>query len=83
MDQCLCDKCENCELLLRTLQAIGVKETPANQYKAVEKVVCCDHFQQVGTNFTFPKMECISGTCHLCGERLLEQLIKSENEEMM
>ena len=54
LDQCLCDKCENFEQLLKTLQEIWVKEVPANRYVAVNRVVCDHRFTQFGSNFTFP-----------------------------
>ena len=39
LDQCLCDKCENCEQLLKTLHAIGMQNIPSNRYSAVNSIM--------------------------------------------
>ena len=41
LDQCLCDKCENVEQLLKTLQALGMN-VPPNRYATIDSVVCVD-----------------------------------------
>ena len=79
LDQCLCDKCENCEQLLRALQAIGMKGIPSNRYHAVDKVVCPERHVQTGTGFSFPMNRCLTGECEMCGEKLLENVIQNEN----
>ena len=83
LDQCLCDKCENFEQLLKALKAVGLKSVPSNRYAAVDCVVCEDHCQQVGTNFTFPKQECIEGNCQNCGTAVLEGILCKENIDMV
>ena len=83
LDQCLCDKCKNCELLLKTLIGVGLKGIPGNRYAATESVMCSDHRLQQGSDFRFPKMECILGECNQCGEKLLEDVIKSKNEQLL
>ena len=44
LDQCLCDKCENYEQILKALLSIGMKSILANRYVAIEKVVCSDRY---------------------------------------
>ena len=82
LDQCLCDRCENCEQLLKSLLASGVKGIPSNRYRAVDAVVCSDHMQQVGSDFKFPSMRCLSGDCESCGTEHLATLINTENENL-
>ena len=83
LDQCLCDECENFEQLLKALKAVGMKSVPSNRYAAVDCVVCEDRCQQVGTNFTFPKQECIEGNCQNCGTAVLEGILCKENIDMV
>ena len=83
LDQCLCDHCENCEQLLRSLIAIGMKQIPSNRYCAVESVMCSDRIKQVGSNYEFPRMECISGSCNNCGTKLLSDEITEANQQLL
>ena len=83
LDQCLCNKCENCEQLLKTLLSLGMKDIPANRYTAVDRVVCADKQKQAGCEFTFPQMKCIAGECELCGEGHLSSLIRNSNQEVL
>ena len=81
-DQCLCDKCENFEQLLRSLHAIGMKCIPSNRFAAVENVVCANRNQQNRSNFSFPNMQCILGDCKNCSEKFLHDQIHKNNNEV-
>ena len=83
LDQCLCDRCENCELLLKTLHAIGLKDVPSNRYTTVNTVVCDHRVSQIGSEFSFPRLKCIQGDCENCGEQVLQQLINDGNSELI
>ena len=80
LDQCLCDKCENFEQLLKVLMTIGMKNIPSNRYHAVDSVVCKHRISQFGSDYTFPRHDCITGTCPNCRERILEDQIHNANE---
>ena len=82
LDQCLCDKCENCEQILKTFLALGMKEIPANRYAAVDVVVCAERNVQHGSGFGFPKLECIRGDCADCGENVLREKIQNANTQV-
>ena len=83
LDQCLCDHCENCEQILKTLHAIGLQNVPSNRYSAIELTVCNERRQQMGCNLSFPKIECINGTCESCGVINLKELIHSSNQQAL
>ena len=82
LDQCLCDKCKNCKQILKALLSIGMKNILANRYAAIEKVVCNDRYPQVRTQFSFPKLDCLLGSCQMCGKTQLEEMIRNNNSEM-
>ena len=82
LDQCLSDKCENCEQLLKTLIALGLKHFPVNCYATVDLVVCLDRHVQAGSGWQFPKLQCILGECTSCGGATLEEKIRSANREL-
>ena len=83
LNQCLCDTCENTEQLLRALQAIGMQEIPSNRYQTIDKIVCSDRHRQHGTEFEYPKMDCLLGNCENCGEEELERVILNANESFL
>ena len=83
LDQCLCDRCENCEQILKSLLCIGMKEIPSNRYDAIDKVVCSERYTQVGSHFTFPRKQCLMGECNICGENRLKEVILSANSEFV
>ena len=83
LDQCLCDHCENCEQLLKSLHAIGMRNVPSNRYTAVDYVVCPGRQQQIGSKFSFPAMKCITGDCDQCGEHLLHEAISENNAQIL
>ena len=82
LDQCLCDKCENFEQILKALIAIGMKCIPSNRYDAVDSVVCSTRHKQFGSDFEFPNMDCLAGKCENCGEHLLHEVITGGNEQL-
>ena len=73
LDQCLCDKCENCEQILKALLFIGVKNLSSNRYAAVNAIVCQEREQQMGSDFAYLKLTCIQGKCNACGVSMLEK----------
>ena len=80
--QCLCDKCENCEQLLKSLHAMGIQGVPANRYKAIAALVCPQTYEQFGCNSDFPAIDCILGTCKECGIKNLLDEIRKQNPAM-
>ena len=82
LDQCLCDKCENCEQLIKALIGIGMKNVPSNRYSAVNCVVCPERIEQSGTEFKFPRKECLNGNCEQCGEASLAEKLRSSNQTL-
>ena len=82
LDQCLCDKCENCEQLLKALTAVGMKNVPSNRYAAVDAVVCADRVEESRTRFSYARKECLFGSCANCGELLLEENLRNSNLEL-
>ena len=83
LDQCLCDRCENCEQFLKALLAISIKGIPSNRFLAVDCVVCSERIRQVGSESTFPRMSCLLGQCNSCGIEALENAIRSANEGLI
>ena len=83
LDQCLCDRCENCEQLLRSLHALGLKNIPSNRYAAINSVVCTSRILQRGSKFSFPHISCINGLCSECGESKLREIINENNTEIL
>ena len=83
IDTCLCPKCRNCEQLMEKLRQIGVKGLPADKYKLVSSVQCCERYQQSQCDYEYPRFECIVGECENCGLSMLEDLIRSTNEKML
>ena len=70
---------ENVEQLLKRLHAIRLKFIPSNRYVTVDSVVCSSRKPQIGCEFMFPNMQCISGECDDCGEKVLQDVIHSSN----
>ena len=53
VNQCLCNYSENCNLLIKSLVAAGVKGIPPNKYLAVDSILCDLRQGQFGTTYTF------------------------------
>ena len=83
LDQCLCDRYENCEQLLKALFVIGIKGIPSNRFCAVDCVICSERIRQVGSESTFPRMSCLLGQCNSCGIEALENAIRSANKGLI
>ena len=67
VNQCLCDHCENCNLLIRALLAVGIKGLPSNKYQCLDSTYCSIRQGQFGMPYTFAKKSCITHTCGECG----------------
>ena len=83
LNQCLCDYCENCELLRRALVAVGVIGIPSNKYTSVESTLCDLRMGQFGTDYEFCMHKCISRQCEHCGKDKLGDVIRRMNENLL
>ena len=83
LDQCLCDKCENCEQILKALHAVGLRSIPSNRYAAVNSVLCECRHKQFGSEFTFAGKDCVLGNCQNCGKSSLEKQIRDANSDAL
>ena len=84
LSQCLCDYCENCELMMRALVAAGLRGVPSTKYLAIEETLCDTvSIGQFGTNYSFRKHECISRDCNECGPAKFKKIIYSLNEDLL
>ena len=80
VNQCLCDHCENCDLIMHALVAVGLKGLPSNRYACLEKSFCNIRQGQFGTTYSFVPKDCITRKCKNCGTFKLCTLIEeSEN----
>ena len=77
--QCLCDYCENCELLLKSLHAIGMKGLPGNKYNAIDVTVCDLRQDQFGSMYKYPLKTCIYWQCENCGLEDFRNSLKQMN----
>ena len=80
LDQCLCDRCENFEQLIKAMHAVGLRNVPSNRYAAIDTVVRNDRCAQFGSEFSFPKHTCIEESCVNCVNHVLEERIRTSNE---
>ena len=83
LTQCLCDYCENCELMMKALVAAGLKGIPPNKYALMEMSMCDTRTGQFGTNYTFPKHKCVSRECEDCGRRQMKIMIAANNKKLL
>ena len=67
VSQCLCNHCENCNLMTKALVAAGVKGIPGNKYAAIEATLCDVSSGQFGTDYKFRRHQCINRECDECG----------------
>ena len=81
LNQCLCDYCENCDLLLRVLSGLGVS-VPANKYAAVNYSLCSVHEGHFGTSYKFTPHKCIMRNCDDCGRNKLKEYLEGNNEDL-
>ena len=80
---CLCDSCENCDLLRRALLAVGIKGIPSNKYSVIESTLCDVRSGQFGITYEFRKHSCITRECNQCGQGKLLEIINGSNEELL
>ena len=76
LSQCLCDSCENCELMVKALVTAGLKGIPPNKYALVEMSMCESRTGQFGTSYSFPLHKCLSRECEECGRRKIKIMIE-------
>ena len=83
LSQCLCDYCENCELLCKALVAAGVKSIPSNKFACIDSTLCSLRTGQFGSSYTFAPHECITRDCSECGKSKLKVTIQESNAELL
>ena len=83
LSQCLCDYCENCNLLRRALVAVGIQGIPSNKYTVLDSTMCDIHHGQFGTGYQFSLAKCIMCNCNDCGKMKLGEVLKTLNEDLL
>jgi hypothetical protein len=74
LNQCLCEKCENCDLKLKALNRL-LFDAKLPQRKIVDRIECmnltlCDY------DGNYPAKECIERKCQRCGVKKLREYLK-------
>ena len=82
-NQCLCDICENCELMRKVLLAAGIKNIPSNKYGCVDVTLCDVRQPKFGMTYKFPQIECVNRECMNCGKIKLCKVIEDSNRELL
>ena len=82
-NQCLCDICENCDLIRKALIASGLKQIPVNKYACVDSTLCNLRLGKFGTKNSFPPIDCVNRECTDCGKLALKKLISENNCELL
>ena len=85
VNQCLCDHCENINLIIRALVARGLKNVPSNKYNCLDSTFCSIRNGQFGTSYSFAPKACIRRTCSNCGVQKLRDMIETNkcNQELL
>ena len=83
INQCLCDYCENCELIMKGLVAAGIKGIPPNKYLAIDATLCDARSGQFGTGYEFCGHSCITRQCNDCGKDKLKVRIEEINADLL
>ena len=86
LSQCMCDYCVNCELMMKSLVACGVKGIPPNKYLAIESTVCDvrnGHFGEICGKQQFAQRDCIYRDCMECGVNKLKLTIEDLNRDIL
>ena len=78
-NHCLCDICENCDLLRKALLAAGLKQIPAKKYQCTDATLCSVRQGKFGTDYFFPPIKCVDWQCMECGVSKLKALIECES----
>ena len=81
-NQCLCDICENCELVRKVLLGCGIKNMLPTKYSCVDATLCTVRQGKFGTSYSFPPMACISQECTDCGKITLRKRIEESNSDL-
>ena len=82
-NQCLCDICENCELMRKALIAAGMKNLQANKYECVDVTLCETRHKKFETTHSYPPIDCVNRTCEECGAFKLRKMIKDSNSQLL
>ena len=83
VNQCLCDHCENCNLVIRVLMSAGLKNVPSNKYQCLDSTFCEVCEGQFGTSYKFAQKDCIRRLCNDCGSDKLRNCIETSNRELL
>ena len=83
VNQCLCDYCENCNLLMKALVAVGIKGLPLNRYACVDTSFCTSRHGQFGTSYAFASRKCIRRECSECRSVKLRVKLQEINSDLL
>ena len=83
LNQCLCDYCENCNLMLKCLHSAGVKGVPGNKYLAIDSTLCNIRQGQFGSTYKFAPHKCLTRNCDQCEKFKLKCLIEDLNGDLL
>ena len=83
VNQCLCNECENFELIRRSLLATGIKGILANKYKCLESTYCDIQEGQFGTSYDFAMHKCITRNCDRYGYDNLKTMLEDINATLL
>ena len=83
VNQCLCDYCENCDLIIHALLSTGLKNLPSNKYQCVDSTFCSIRHGQFRTTYRFAPKHCIWRECIECGIEKLRKNIESSNQALL
>ena len=83
VNQCLCDYCENCSLMIKALTAAGVCGVPGNKYSAIDSIMCDVRNGQFGTCYTFANHKCIKQKYNDCRKVKLKIQISELNSDLL
>ena len=81
--QCLCDYCENIELMTKALVAAGVKGIPSSKYLCIDATLCDITVGQFGTDYKFRHHNCIQRQCTECGKGKLKLTLDNMNGDLL
>ena len=76
--QCLCDKCENCELMLKGIVRSSIKGIAGNLTDIIRKTMCKFVVVPYG-GMEYPRLKCAKRSCQNCGVQMLLNCVKCCN----